>query len=433
MHVVIIGNGISGITAARHIRKQSNFDITVISAESDYFFSRTALMYIYMGHMKFEHTKPYEDHFWKNNRITLKKAYVKQLIAGTKSLQLDSGETVSYDKLIIATGSKPNKFGWPGQDLDGVQGLYSLQDLIALERNAPNNQTCQRAVIVGGGLIGIELAEMLRSREIPVTFLVRESSFWNGVLPQGESAMINEHIREHHVDLRLSTNLKEILPDTQGRAKAVVTDQGETISCQLVGLTAGVRPNIGFLEGSGLETDRGVLVDRFLRTSVPDVFAIGDCAQQRTPIGRRRPVEAVWYTGRMMGEALAQTICGNPQQYSPGHWFNSAKFFDIEYQTYGWVFSEKVKEAGEMHFHWRHPKEKICLTLAYDAKSRKFLGLNTFGIRMRHEVLDQWLTAEVDIDHVIHRLKDANFDPEWYRRYESQIQGEFLSNQKQHA
>jgi NAD(P)H-nitrite reductase large subunit len=433
MHVVIIGNGISGITAARHIRKQSNFDITVISAESDYFFSRTALMYIYMGHMKFEHTKPYEDHFWKKNRITLKKAYVKQVIAGTKSLQLDSGETVSYDKLIIATGSKPNKFGWPGQDLDGVQGLYSLQDLMALERNAPNNQTCHRAVIVGGGLIGIELAEMLRSREIPVTFLVRESSFWNGVLPQGESAMINEHIREHHVDLRLSTNLKEILPDTQGRARAVVTDQGETISCQLVGLTAGVRPNIGFLEGSGIETDRGVLVDRFLRTSVPDVYAIGDCAQQRTPIGKRRPVEAVWYTGRMMGEALAQTICGNPREYSPGHWFNSAKFFDIEYQTYGWIFSEKLKDATEMHFHWRHPKEKICLTLAYDAKSRRFLGMNTFGIRIRHEVLDQWLTEEVDIDHVIHRLRDANFDPEWYRRYESQIQGEFLSNQKQHA
>ena len=304
---------------------------------------------------------------------------------------------------------------------------------MALERNAPNNQTCHRAVIVGGGLIGIELAEMLRSREIPVTFLVRESSFWNGVLPQGESAMINEHIREHHVDLRLSTNLKEILPDTQGRARAVVTDQGETISCQLVGLTAGVRPNIGFLEGSGIETDRGVLVNRFLRTSVPDVYAIGDCAQQRTPIGKRRPVEAVWYTGRMMGEALAQTICGNPREYSPGHWFNSAKFFDIEYQTYGWVFSEKLKDATEMHFHWRHPKEKICLTQAYDAKTGRFLGMNTFGIRIRHEVLDQWLTAEVDIDHVIHRLRDANFDPEWYRRYESQIRGEFLSNQKQHA
>ena len=200
MHVVIIGNGISGITAARHIRKKSDYRITVISAESDYFFSRTALMYIYMGHMKFEHTKPYEDHFWKKNRIDLKRAFVENINLKTKVLGLDSGEEIPYDKLIIATGSKPNKFGWPGQELEGVQGLYSLQDLEALERAAPDNKSCKKAVIVGGGLIGIEMAEMLRSREIPVTFLVREPSFWDVVLPKGESAMINEHILEHHVD-----------------------------------------------------------------------------------------------------------------------------------------------------------------------------------------------------------------------------------------
>ena len=292
MHVVIIGNGISGITAARHIRKKSDYRITVISAESDYFFSRTALMYIYMGHMKFEHTKPYEDHFWKKNRIDLKRAFVENINLKTKVLGLDTGEEIPYDKLIIATGSKPNKFGWPGQELEGVQGLYSLQDLEALERAAPDNKSCKKAVIVGGGLIGIEMAEMLRSREIPVTFLVREPSFWDVVLPKGESAMINEHILEHHVDLRLATSLKEILPDADGKARAVVTDQDEVIECQLVGLTAGVRPNIGFLEGSGIETDRGVLVDRFLRTNAPDVYAIGDCAQQRSPIGKRRLVEA---------------------------------------------------------------------------------------------------------------------------------------------
>lgn len=433
MHVVIIGNGISGITAARHIRKNSDFDITVISAESDYFFSRTALMYIYMGHMRFEHTKPYEDSFWKKNRIALKKAFVKEIRPDSKSLLLDSGEKVPFDKLIIATGSKPNKFGWPGEDLEGVQGLYSLQDLEALERNAPDRKTCKRAVIVGGGLIGIELAEMLRSREIPVTFLVRESSFWDGVLPTGESAMINEHIREHHVDLRLGTNLKAILPDGQGRVQAVETDQGDTIECQLVGLTAGVRPNIAFLKGSGIETDRGVLVDRFLQTNIPEIYAIGDCAQQRTPIGQRRAVEAVWYTGRMMGETLAQTICGSPREYRPGHWFNSAKFFDIEYQTYGWVFSDRHKSPEELHFHWRHPREPICLTLAYNAKDRRFLGINTFGIRMRHKVIDAWLTGHVGIDQVIDRLAEANFDPEWYRRFEPQIREAFLSHQKQHA
>jgi NADPH-dependent 2,4-dienoyl-CoA reductase/sulfur reductase-like enzyme len=430
MHVAIIGNGISGITAARHLRKLSDCRITVISSETEYFFSRTALMYIYMGHMAFEHTKPYEDHFWEKNRIGLLKAHVEQVIPEAKTLLLDSGERLQYDALIIATGSRPNRFGWPGQDLDGVQGLYSFQDLQALERNAPDRHTCRRAVIVGGGLIGIELAEMLRSRDIPVTFLVREPSFWDGVLPSGESEMINEHIREHHIDLRLETNLKEILPDARGRARAVVTDQGETLECDLVGLTAGVSPNIGFLRDSGIEVDKGVLVDRFLQTNVPGVYAIGDCAQQRTPVGKRRAVEAVWYTGRMMGETVAQTLSGNPMEYRPGHWYNSAKFLDIEYQTYGWVNSDHSRGEEEAHFHWRHPKEKICLTIAYHAKTRMFLGINTFGIRMRHEVMDRWLTTGQTVDQVVSALMQANFDPEGFARHEPLIRHAFTLEKK---
>ena len=209
-HIVIIGNGISGVTLARHVRKISNKKITLISAESDYFFSRTALMYVYMGHMKFEHTQPYENWFWEKNRINLVQGFVDEVKTDVKKVRLADGSFIIYDKLVIATGSKPNKFGWPGQDLRGVQGLYSKQDLELLEANAPNNTVCERAVIVGGGLIGIEMAEMLRTREIPVTFIVREKSFWDGVLPAGESQMINEHIREHHIDLRLDTNLKEI-------------------------------------------------------------------------------------------------------------------------------------------------------------------------------------------------------------------------------
>lgn len=426
-HIVIIGNGIAGVTAARHIRKNSDKKITIVSAETDYFFSRTALMYVYMGHMKFEHTQPYENWFWKKNRIELVKGYVNSVDHQNKKLNLVDGKDLSYDKLILATGSKPNKFGWPGQDLPGVQGLYSKQDLDQLEANAPNKEVCKRAVIVGGGLIGIELAEMLRSRDIPVTFLVRESSFWNGVLPKGESEMINEHILDHHIDLRLGTNLEEILADEHGKAKAVRTDKGDTIACDIVGLTAGVSPNIDFLKESGIELGRGIKVNRFLETSIPDIYAIGDCAEQHEPIGNRRPIEAVWYTGRMMGEALAQTICGKKREYNPGHWFNSAKFLDIEYQTYGWVFSERGMKENEQHFHWRHAKEYICITVAFDKESRKFLGINTFGIRMRHEIFDRWLTEEQSVDHVMEYLKDANFDPEFYAQYESQIVSKFNS------
>jgi NAD(P)H-nitrite reductase large subunit len=420
-HIVIIGNGISGVTAARHIRKLSDKKITIISAESEFFFSRTALMYIYMGHMKFEHTKPYEDWFWDKNRINLKQGYVKSIDTKAKTLHFAKGSDIlKYDKLIIATGSKPNKFGWPGQDLRGVMGMYHKQDLENLETHAPNNKVCKRAVIVGGGLIGIELAEMLNSRNIPVTFLVREDSFWNGVLPEGESQMINRHIKNHHIDLRLGHNLKEIVSDKNGKVKSIIIQEtGEEIECSVVGLTAGVSPNIDFIKDSEIETGRGVKVNRYLETNIQDVYAIGDCAEQHEGINGRRAIEAVWYTGRMMGETLAQTICGNKIQYNPGHWFNSAKFLDIEYQTYGWVFA-KPRE-NEVHFHWKHEDDTKCITVCYDTNTKEFLGINNFGIRMRHEVFDTWLTEKRDVDYVINHLPEANFDPEFYSHYEADI------------
>ncbi|MFL0101124.1 NAD(P)/FAD-dependent oxidoreductase [Tenacibaculum maritimum] len=423
-HIVIIGNGISGVTAARHIRKLSDKQITIVSAETDYFFSRTALMYIYMGHLKFEHTQPYEPWFWKKNNIHLKKGYVSEINTDKKELFFAEGDALSYDKLIIATGSKPNKFGWPGQDLNGVIGMYHKQDLENLEKYAPDNKKCKRAVIVGGGLIGIELAEMLHSRNIPVTFLVRESSFWNGVLPKQESAMINKEIIENHIDLRLETNLKEIKSDEHGNVKSIViAETGEEIECNLVGLTAGVSPNIDFIRDADIETGRGVKVNRFLETNMEGVYAIGDCAEQHEGIGQRRPIEAVWYTGRMMGETVAQTICGNRIEYKPGHWFNSAKFIDIEYQTYGWVWAQP--KENEARFYWEHKHGKKCIHISYDKNTREFIGINNFGIRMRHEFFDRVLTEKRSVEYVLKHLADANFDPEFYKLHEPEIVAQF--------
>jgi len=431
-HIVIIGNGISGVTAARHIRKKSDKKITIISAETDFFFSRTALMYVYMGHMKFEHTQPYEPWFWKKNRINLKKGFVSKVHSKSNEIEFSNGEKLAYDKLIIATGSKPNKFGWPGQNLNGVMGMYHKQDLENLEKYAPNNTICKRAVIVGGGLIGIELAEMLHSRNIPVTFLVREQSFWNDVLPAQESSMINQEILNNHIDLRLGVNLKEIKSDENGNVKSIViAETGEEIECNVVGLTAGVSPNVNFLKNSesgtehsrSIEIGRGVKVNRFLETNIKDIYSIGDCAEQHEAIGQRKPIEAVWYTGRMMGETLAQTICGNKTEYKPGHWFNSAKFFDIEYQTYGWVWAQP--KENEARFYWEHKSGKKCIHINYDKNTKKFIGINTFGIRMRHEFFDTVLTEKRTVNYVLEHLTDANFDPEFYKLHEVEIVEKF--------
>ncbi len=418
MKIIIIGNGISGITAARYIRKLSDHEITVISSESAHHYSRPALMYMYMGHMRYVDTKPYEDHFWTKNRISLLQDHVTEIDYQQKTLSTKGlNAPMPYDKLIIAVGSMPNKFGWPGQDLKGVGGFYSLQDLEQIEAYSKG---LKRAVVVGGGLIGIELAEMYHSRHIPVTMIVRESSYWENVLPAEESAMITRHIQSRGIDLRLGVNLGEIIDDGSGTACAVtVKETGERIDCGYVGLTAGVRPNVDWLKSSDLHIEKGIVVNHHLETSIPDVYAIGDCAQITEPVSGRRAIEAVWYTGRMMGQTVAKNICGVTTAYDPGIWFNSAKFIDIEYQVYGDVPTNPVD--GISSIYWEHPDGEQSVRILYRSDTQVVTGFNLMGIRFRHEVCEKWLRDQATIEAVMSRLELAHFDPEFYQRHYEDI------------
>lgn len=426
MNIVIIGNGITGITCARNIRKiDSKASITVISGESEHFFSRTALMYIYMGHMKVEHTKPYEDWFWNKNRINLIRAYVKTLNSKDKTLHFDNDKSIAYDKLIIASGSMPNKFGWPGENLLGVQGLYSMQDLEQMESNTKNISS---AVLVGGGLIGIEMAEMLHSRKIEVSMLVRENLYWNNVLPREEAQLIGKHISGHGINLQFNTELREIISDDQNRVKGVLTNTGQQFECQFVGLTAGVKPNIGFLEKHELETERGILVNEYFETSIPDIYAAGDCAQFRKPKPGEPAIEQLWYTGKMQAETLAKTICGDKSAYNRGIWFNSAKFFDLEYQTYGQVLPEINDQ--QKSFYWEHPNGKHAFRANYSSNDESISGFNFIGIRFRQIIAEEWIRERKTIGFVIQNLKKGWFDPEFSKAFYNEISHSYLQSLK---
>ena len=430
--LAVIGNGITGITAARVVRKLlPDIEIKVISSESDYFFSRTALMYIYMGHMRQKETEPYERSFYAANRIELIRSRVTGLDVVGKTAATETGRVIKYDLLLLAVGSVPDMHGWLGQELAGVQGLYSLSDLELLERNTAKKPN--RAVIVGGGLIGIELAEMLRARQIPVTFLVRESSYMGHILPPEESALICREIERHDVDLRLATELKEIVDDGTGRVGAAVTSKDERLACGLVGLTAGVRPNLSVIAGA-IAAARGILIDRTFRTSSPDVYAAGDCAQFRNLDSSPGEVEQLWYTGRMQGEAVGKILARRAAElypeprridvetkpYDRGIRFNSAKFFTLEWQTYGFVPADI---AADRTFYWERPGENRALRLAWErnGSDTKVTGFNFLGMRFRHEVCARWIAEERTVEHVLNNLEEAAFDPELFARHENEI------------
>jgi NAD(P)H-nitrite reductase large subunit len=427
-HTVIIGNGIAGVTTARHLRKNdASAKITIISGETPHFFSRTALMYVYMGHMAFENIKPYQDFFWDKNRISLLQKWVTHIEFAEKAIHFKDCQPIKYDQLVLATGSKSSYFGWPGQDLDGVQGLVSYQDLQQLEASTPapgqKNHPCKHAVIVGGGLIGIELAEMLLTRNVAVTMLVREKAFWNNVITPNEAHRIALHAQSHGLNLRLAEELDEILGDEKGHVKGLRTKAGETIDCQLVGITTGVRPNVEFLKDSGLEIKQGIVVNGYLETKYPDVYAAGDCVEITDPHPGRRATEPVWYTGRMMGEVLGATLAGKRTPYHPGPWFNSAKFFDIEYQTYGEVRPtpghDQAQWFGEM------PGPNRFVTIAYNPDNHLFQGINAFGMRMRHAYFDTALRKGLGVDEVVGGIEAANFDAEFYRKWPKDLKAAF--------
>jgi hypothetical protein len=228
------------------------------------------------------------------------------------------------------------------------------------------------------------------------------------------------HLLEHHIDLRLVTELKEMLADANGRVRAVVTTTGEEVPCQFVGLTVGVSPNIDFLRTSKIELGKGVLVNEFLETSIPDVYAAGDCVEFRQPQPGRKKIEQIWYTGRMHGETLAQTLCGKRTAYQPGVFFNSAKFFDIEYQTYGVVNSQLGER--EKTFYWEQPNGHQSLRINYTADNKQAVtGFNAFGLRLRHEVCERWIRERRSLEYVLEHLPQANFDPEFFKRYEQEV------------
>lgn len=417
-HVVIIGNGIAGITCARYLRKKDHHArITIISGETPHFFSRTALMYLYMGHMKFEHIKPYEDWFWEKNRLNLIHDWVTHVDLEHKTVSLGN-EQIAYDILVIATGSTPRMFDYPGMGLQGVQGLYSYQDLQLMEKNT---RKVRHAVVVGGGLIGIELAEMLKSRNIAVTMLVREKNYWDNVLPKEEARLINRHIREHDVNLRLGEELKAVEGDNNGRVSQVMVSSGEKIACQFVGISIGVKPNIDLFRETELDTGEGIITDGYFRTNIENVFAVGDCVEfKETPGRNRKNIEQVWYTGRMHGETLAYNLTSHqPVRYKPGVWFNSAKFFDIEYQTYGYV--PPVDVEGQKAFYWEHPGGKMCFRMQYEEQSKAVLGINSLGIRWRHAYFDKAIKEGRHIDRVMQELEEANFNPEFFEPYHGEI------------
>ena len=418
--VVIVGTGVCGIEAALALRRREpQTPIALISDEHDHFFSRPALMYVFAGQMTVRDTEPYDRELFGRMGFTRIRGRVTALDVADRRLSLDSGASVGYDRLLLAVGSKARPAPWPGGDGPGVHCFVTLRDLERLDADA---RPGGRAVVIGGGLIGVEVAEILAHRGLRVTFVIRETWYFPIALEAREGALVAEHLRAHGIDVRLEAPMEAILRGPDGALRGVRVS-GEEIPCDLVVAAIGVVPNTAFLAGGAIARapSGAIEVDESLRANLPGVWAAGDCANVTWMDGSRRP-EQLWYTARDQGRVAAASMTGDAAVYRRGAWYNSAKFFDLEYTTAGWVpalidFENRPipLEAGVTTWFQRVPgafaSERIV------CRGDRVVGFNMLGGRWNHEPLLEWIDERRPLDWVLAHLHEAQFDEEFERRF----------------
>jgi NADPH-dependent 2,4-dienoyl-CoA reductase/sulfur reductase-like enzyme len=416
MHYVIVGNGVCGIEAALALRgREADARITLVSDEHDHFFSRPALMYVFAGQTSLRDTEPYDRGLYERMRFDRVRKRVVAVDAAAHALAFDDGQRLVYDKLLLALGSKARPAPWPGSEGPGLHCFVTLRDLEGLDRDARKGM---HAAVIGGGLIGVEVAEILQHRGLQVSFVIRENWYFPLALDDRESTLVAEHMRRHGIDVRLGVNVERILRASDGRVRAVEVG-GQEIPADLVVSSIGVIPNTACLTGGPLVLSKGgaIEVDDSLRASAPDVWAAGDCANVTWFDGSRRP-EQLWYTARDQGRLAARSMLGDEVAYRRGTWYNSAKFFDLEWTTAGWVppllnWDNTPLDPGADVRTWfqRVPGQYVSQKIV--CRGDRVIGFNMLGSRWDHEPLMQWIEQRRSLDWVLKHLPEAQFDEEF--------------------
>ncbi len=281
LKLVMIGNGMAGVRTLEELIKLSPelYDITVFGAEPHPNYNRILLSPVLAGEQTFDDIL-LNDHSWyaDNNIKLLLGRKVTQINRRQRLVTADDGSTAEYDRLLIATGSTPFMLPIPGNSLEGVIGYRDIADTQVMMETA---KTHSHAVVIGGGLLGLEAAHGLKLRGMDVTVVHIGETLLERQLDSTAGKLLQKSLEERGLKFMLPKQTAELLDNGQGRVCAVKFTGGEIIAADLVVMPAGIRPNPGVEEASGIACNRGILVNDTLQTFDPRVYAIGECANHR--------------------------------------------------------------------------------------------------------------------------------------------------------
>jgi 3-phenylpropionate/trans-cinnamate dioxygenase ferredoxin reductase component len=389
---IIVGGGLAGAIAAQTLREEG-FDgsITLLGQEPNAPYERPPLSKDYLQGKAdrdsiFVHAEPW----YAEHEVDLSLgAAVTSLDPAARTVTTDTGAQLHYDKLLLATGSKPRRLEVPGADLDGVHYLRNVEDS---ERIKIEFARAERVVIIGAGWIGLETAAAARAAGLDVTLLVSGDMPLQRVLGPEVAPIFDDLHRSHGVDLRYRTTATE-LTGRNGAVTGLILSDGSTIDADMIIIGIGAVPRTELAAAAGLKIDNGIVVDEHLRTSDPDIFAAGDIAQTYNPrLGRHIRVEH-WANARRQGAVAAKAMLGQDAvDLRPSYFYTDQYDLGMEY-------TGDIGPAGYDRVVFRRYAEpsQVIVFWLYDQRVQAGMNINIWDVAEGIERLVQ-SAGPIDVD-----------------------------------
>lgn len=423
MNVLIIGGVAAGTkTAAKLKREDRSAQVTVITKDRDISYAGCGLPY-YVGGLIESRDELIVNTPQKYSALTgVEVRTGKEAIAldaekkqvTVKDVETGETEVCPYDKLVIATGASPSELPIEGKELDGVFRMRTPDDAEGIRTYAEQNKV-RKAVVIGAGFIGLEAAENLKAKGIHVTVIDFAPQILPNILDPEMAAYAKKHLLNAGIRVITGTSAEAILGE--GRVSGVKTSAG-TLPCELLVMAAGIRPNTGFLAGSGIEMERGtILVDRTMKTNLEDVYAAGDCVMVTNRITGKRQWSPMGSSANMEGRTLAQVLAGVQKSYPgvlgtgvvklPGLNIGRTGLTEAQAKEAGYdVITALVPTDDKAHY---YPDASYFITkLVADKESRRLLGAQVFGPGAVDKMIDIAVVG-INMGAVLEDFENADF------------------------
>jgi len=354
---VIIGDGISGSSAAETLRENApDADITVVTDEGEPLYNRILIKEFAKGKLPEAPISIHDEEWYDERDITLE---LNTLVTGIDPdahvVHTHRGENLEYDKLLVASGGTPVQLPVPGSDADGVHHFWTFQDARRIREAAEEADT---GVIVGAGLLGIDLAAICAAQGVDAEYLMRGDRWWRYALTEDGAEIIHDALREKGVTPVFDSGAAEFVTDDDGNVVETIDSNGEHYDSEFVGIAIGLNFNVEFLQGGGFDVDTGILVDEYMRTSVEDVYAAGDITEFYDVVLEEHAQNGSWGSAKQQGAVAAKAMTADDVEadVEEFRWVSSYSIthFDFPFLSFG--FPDMGDDSAERTYadqEWR--------------------------------------------------------------------------------